>query len=80
MKMSRLAESQITQAMTKNNAGKNLLDICRELKIYNNTFYYWFFQFLALKKDGWERFTNKRYKGFHKVHKEEGNSGGVKLW
>jgi putative transposase len=39
MKKSRFTESQITGALKEHEAGKNVLDICRELKINRNTFY-----------------------------------------
>ena len=41
MKKSRFTESQITGALKEYEAGKNVLDICRELKISRNTFYNW---------------------------------------
>ena len=41
MKKSRFTESQITQALKEYEAGKNVLDICRELQINRNTFYNW---------------------------------------
>ena len=41
MKRSRFTESQITGALKEYDAGKNVLDICRELKISRNTFYLW---------------------------------------
>ena len=41
MKKTRFTESQITQALKEHEAGKNVLDICRELKINRNTFYNW---------------------------------------
>lgn len=39
MKKSRFTESQITGALKEYEDGKNVLDICRELKINRNTFY-----------------------------------------
>ena len=39
MKKSRFTESQITQVLKEHEAGKNILDICRELGINRNTFY-----------------------------------------
>jgi putative transposase len=41
MKKSRFTEGQITGALKEYEAGKNVLDICRELKINRNTFYNW---------------------------------------
>jgi putative transposase len=41
MKKSRFTESQITQALKEHEAGKNVLDICRELQINRNTLYNW---------------------------------------
>jgi putative transposase len=41
MKKSKFTESQITQALKEHEAGKNVLDICRELKINRQTFYNW---------------------------------------
>lgn len=41
MKKTRFTESQITVALKEHEAGKNVLDICRELKINRNTFYNW---------------------------------------
>ena len=41
MKKTRFTESQITGAIKEHEAGKNVLDICRELKINRATFYNW---------------------------------------
>jgi putative transposase len=41
MKKSKFTESQITGALKEYEAGKSILDICRELKINRNTFYNW---------------------------------------
>lgn len=41
MKKTRFTESQITGALKEYEAGKNVLDICRELKINRATFYNW---------------------------------------
>ena len=41
MKKTRFTESQITGALKDHEAGKNVLDICRELKINRATFYNW---------------------------------------
>jgi putative transposase len=41
MKKSRFTESQIAGALKEYEFGKNVLDICRELKINRNTFYNW---------------------------------------
>ena len=39
MKKTRFTESQITQALKEHEAGKNVLDICRELQINHNPLY-----------------------------------------
>jgi putative transposase len=41
MKKTRFTESQITGALKEHEAGNNVIDICRELKINRNTFYNW---------------------------------------
>jgi len=41
MKQTRFTESQITSVLKEHEAGKNVLDICRELKINRSTFYNW---------------------------------------
>ena len=41
MKRTRFTESQITGFLKEHEAGKNVLDICRELKINRATFYNW---------------------------------------
>lgn len=41
MKKSRFTESQFTVALKEYEAGKNVMDICRELKIILNKFYNW---------------------------------------
>lgn len=41
MEKSKFTESQITTALKEYEAGKNVLDICRELGINRNTFYNW---------------------------------------
>lgn len=41
MKKTRFTESQITTVLKEYEAGKNVLDICRELKINRSTFYNW---------------------------------------
>jgi len=41
MTKSRFTESQITGSLKEHEADKNVLDICRELKINRNTFYNW---------------------------------------
>lgn len=41
MKKSKFTESQITGALKAYEAGKDVNQICRELKINRATFYYW---------------------------------------
>jgi putative transposase len=41
MKKSKFTESQITAAIKSYEAGKDVSQICRELKINKATFYYW---------------------------------------
>jgi putative transposase len=41
MKKSKFTESQITAAIKSYEAGKEVSQICRELKINKATFYYW---------------------------------------
>ena len=41
MKKTRFTESRITSTLKEYEAGKNVLDICRELKINRSTFYNW---------------------------------------
>ncbi|HEY8733549.1 MAG TPA: transposase [Puia sp.] len=41
MKKSKFTESQITAAIKTYEAGKDVSQICRELKINKATFYYW---------------------------------------
>jgi len=41
MKNSKFTESQITRTLKEYESGKNVIDICRELKISRNTFYLW---------------------------------------
>jgi len=41
MKTTRFTESQITQALKEYEAGKSVLDLCRELKISRSAFYQW---------------------------------------
>jgi putative transposase len=41
MKKSKFTESQITAAIKSYEAGKDVSQICRELKINRATFYYW---------------------------------------
>ncbi len=39
MKSTKFTESQITNSLKEYEAGKSVMDICRELKISKNTFY-----------------------------------------
>ncbi len=41
MKSTKFTESQITSSLKEYEAGKSVIDICRELKISKNTFYLW---------------------------------------
>jgi putative transposase len=41
MKNSKFSESQITRTLKEYESGKQVVDICRELKISKNTFYLW---------------------------------------
>lgn len=41
MKKSRFTESQISQVLKEHEYGKKASNICRELKISQNTFYLW---------------------------------------
>lgn len=41
MKKTRFTESQISRVLKEHEAGKTASDICRELKISQNTFYLW---------------------------------------
>jgi len=41
MKKTKFTESQITRTLKEYESGKNVVDICRELKISKNTFYLW---------------------------------------
>jgi putative transposase len=41
MKKTRFAEHQLTEVLKEHKAGKNNIDIDRELKINRNTFYNW---------------------------------------
>ena len=41
MKKTKFTESQITRTLKEYESGKQVVDICRELKISKNTFYLW---------------------------------------
>ena len=41
MKSTKFTETQITNSLKEYEAGKSVIDICRELKISRNTFYLW---------------------------------------
>jgi putative transposase len=41
MKSTKFTETQITNSLKEYEAGKGVVDICRELKISKNTFYLW---------------------------------------
>jgi putative transposase len=41
MKSTKFTETQITNSLKEYESGKNVIDICRELKISRNTFYLW---------------------------------------
>jgi len=41
MKSTKFTETQIINSLKEYESGKNVIDICRELKISRNTFYLW---------------------------------------
>jgi putative transposase len=57
MKKSKFSESQITGVLKEHEAGKKAADICRELKISENTFYTW-----KRKYSGMDAEMLRRYK------------------
>ena len=65
MKRSRFTESQITGARKEHEAGKNVLDICRELQINRNTFYNW-----KKKYSGMDAELLRRYKELERENAE----------
>jgi putative transposase len=56
MRKSKFTESQITQALKEHEAGKNVLDICRELQINRNTFYNWTKKYSGMDSELLRRF------------------------
>ena len=65
MKKTRFTESQITSALKEYEAGKNILDICRELQISRNTFYNW-----KRKYSGMDAELLRRYKELERENSE----------
>lgn len=65
MKKTRFTESQITNALKEYEAGKNVLDICRELQISRNTFYNW-----HKKYSGMDAELLRRYKELERENSE----------
>lgn len=65
MKKTRFTESQITSALKGYEAGKNILDICRELGINRATFYNW-----KKKYSGMDADLLRRYKELERENVE----------
>jgi putative transposase len=65
MKKTRFTESQITVALKEHEAGKNVLDICRELKINRATFYNW-----KKKYSGMDSELLRKYKELERENSE----------
>jgi len=65
MKKSKFIESQITGALREYEAGKSILDICRELKINRNTFYNW-----KKKYTGMDSSLLRKYKELERENSE----------
>jgi putative transposase len=65
MKKTRFTESQITSAIKEHEAGKNVLDICRELKINRATFYNWKKRYLGMDAE-----LLRRYKELERENAE----------
>jgi len=65
MKKSKFTESQITGALKEYEAGKSILDICRELKINRNTFYLW-----KKKYSGMDTSLLRKYKELERENSE----------
>jgi putative transposase len=65
MKKSKFTESQITGALREYEAGKSILDICRELKINRNTFYNW-----KKKYTGMDSSLLRKYKELERENSE----------
>ena len=65
MKKTRFTESQITGSLKEHEAGKNVLDICRELKINRATFYNW-----KKKYSGMDSELLRKYKELERENSE----------
>ena len=65
MKKTRFTESQIASTLKEYDAGKNVLDICRELQISRNTFYNW-----RKKYSGMDSELLRRYKELERENSE----------
>jgi putative transposase len=65
MRKSKFTESQITGALREYEAGKSILDICRELKINRNTFYNW-----KKKYTGMDSSLLRKYKELERENSE----------
>jgi putative transposase len=65
MKKTRFTESQITGCLKEHEAGKNVLDICRELSINRATFYNW-----KKKYSGMDAELLRRYKELERENVE----------
>jgi putative transposase len=65
MKKTRFTESQIASTLKEYDAGKNVLDICRELQISRNTFYNW-----KKKYSGMDSELLRRYKELERENSE----------
>jgi putative transposase len=65
MKKTRFTESQITGALKGYEAGKNILDICREMGINRATFYNW-----KKKYSGMDADLLRRYKELERENAE----------
>jgi putative transposase len=65
MKKTRFTESQIASTLKEYDAGKNVLDICRELQISRNTLYNW-----KKKYSGMDSELLRRYKELERENSE----------
>ncbi len=65
MKKTKFTESQIINALKEYEAGKNILDICRDLQISRNTFYLW-----KKKYSGMDADLLRRYKELERENAE----------
>ena len=65
MKKTKFTESQITGALKEYEAGKHILDICREMSIHRATFYNW-----KKKYSGMDSALLRRYKELERENAE----------